>query len=626
MHLQDGLYFQLLLILDRDSRARNALGFKLREREFEMGPQDFTLVTGLRFSPVPPARSISAFHNIVFCGRPDIQKDEIHEEFIKRCAARGGGGEYCYKLALLYLIYSVIVCPNQHSPLIDVSYVHVVDDLEAFENYPWGRVAYDQLIESTHADRACLDHYQSSSIKRTKVDAHGYSYALQVWAYEMIPLVSQLCARKVLGWETKTPRVVRWIPILDISRSQIKTTFESPNVVVRAFMLPVSTETLAMNTMYSPRGPIRGVSGVTSYGSPPDQFHTGLNHAKRKLAFDGPIVGRAAHSEAKSKPLLPRFDIGQLLTILCMEGSRVSTCNERVIYKSPAPAAVRSPSVLPVQSRSPFRRWVAQVSIVKDSLSSLRNMVHSVEIKGNDLSLQKDTSSLPQRAHINVLDSSSSESCFSRGLTVKNSTKSGPLCLQQDSDDDGISSSTRIIVPTKLTVGVERMWFDEILDPVGWLLDEHLDALLALVVETFTKAGHATPEAREYTVLDTTCWITIFDSMSESSYWPSMIYELTDFTFNIPYLLRRANIQLTADGVECQTKTMWELVQYRHPSQQRNKSDCSIMAVKYIESLLGGTPFASIRPESAHIYRKNYCARLFECGMQSRGAVRGRVG
>ncbi|KAH6779269.1 hypothetical protein C2S52_010506 [Perilla frutescens var. hirtella] len=538
MHLQDGLYFQLLLILDRDSRARNALGFKLREREFEMGPQDFALVTGLRFSPVPPARSISAFHNIVFCGRPEIQKDEIREEFIKGCTARGGGGEYCYKLALFYLIYSVIVCPNRHSPLIDVSYVHVVDDLEAFENYPWGRVAYDQLIEATHADRAYLDHYQPSSIKRTKVDAHGYTYALQVWAYEMIPLVSQLCARKVLGWETKTPRVVRWIPIPDISRSQIKTTFESPNIVVRAFMLPVSTETLAMNTMYSPRGPIRGVSGATSYGSPPDQFHTGLNHAKRKLAFDGPIVGRAAHSEAKSKPL-PRFDIGQLLTIPCVEGSRVSTCND-------------------------------------------------------------------------------------------------------------------IIVPTKLTISVERMWFDEILDP-------HLDALLVLVIETFTKAGHTAPEAREYTVLDTTCWSALKQGnptilyeqlipyvLGESPFnccmawknvkkiygfghvrdvhWPSMIYELTDFAFNIPYLLRRVNIQLTADGVECQTKTMWELVQYRHPPQQRNKSDCGIMAVKYIESLLGGTPFASIRPESAKMYRKNYCARLFEYGMQSRGAVRGRVG
>ncbi|KAH6763322.1 hypothetical protein C2S52_020755 [Perilla frutescens var. hirtella] len=132
MHLQDGLYFQLLLILDRDLCARNTLGFKLRERVFEMGPQDFALVTGLRFSPVPLARSISAFYNIVFCGRPDIQK----EEFIKGCTTRGGGGEYCYKLALLYLIYSVIVCPNRHSPLIDVNYIHVVDDLEAFKNYP----------------------------------------------------------------------------------------------------------------------------------------------------------------------------------------------------------------------------------------------------------------------------------------------------------------------------------------------------------------------------------------------------------------------------------------------------------------------------------------------------------
>ncbi|KAH6819977.1 hypothetical protein C2S53_019297 [Perilla frutescens var. hirtella] len=313
IHLQDDLYFQLLLILDKESRARKSLGFKLRERVFELGPRDFSLVTGLRYSPIPPTRSISAFHNIVFYGRPDIHKDEIHED-----------------------------------PLIDVNYVHVVDDLEAFENYPWGRVAYDHLIESTHADHACLDHYFPSTIKRTKVAAHGYSYVLQVSAYEMIPSVGQVCARKVLGWETKIPRV--------------------------GFMLPVSTETLAKNKMYSPRGLIRDMPGATSYDSPPDQFHTGLNHAKRKLCFDGPVF--------------------------------------------------------PVQIYSPFRRWVAQVSIVKESLSSLRNMVHSIEIKGNDPSLKKDIPSPPQHGNINVLDSSSSESSFCLGLTVKNSTKSGPLRLQ----------------------------------------------------------------------------------------------------------------------------------------------------------------------------------------------------
>ncbi|KAH6825186.1 hypothetical protein C2S53_008732 [Perilla frutescens var. hirtella] len=111
----------------------------------------------------------------------------------------GGAGDICLKLGFLIIVYGVILYHNRKSSIIDNRYIHLVDDLALFERFPWGRLAYDHLVESTHDARDSLSRFISSGI-RSYVDAPSYSYALQVWDYEVMPSVGRLYATRILDW------------------------------------------------------------------------------------------------------------------------------------------------------------------------------------------------------------------------------------------------------------------------------------------------------------------------------------------------------------------------------------------------------------------------------------------
>ncbi|KAH6835213.1 hypothetical protein C2S53_013543 [Perilla frutescens var. hirtella] len=147
----------MVLILDRSSRDRKHLRFNIRDHSIEFSPFDFALVTGLRFRTLPTTPASSAFHTLLFDGRPDIRFDEIEDLFIGKCNPHGGAGEICLKLALLYIVYGVILYHRQLSRVVNTRYIHLVDDIQLFDSFSWGLVAYDHLVECTHATRDSLD-------------------------------------------------------------------------------------------------------------------------------------------------------------------------------------------------------------------------------------------------------------------------------------------------------------------------------------------------------------------------------------------------------------------------------------------------------------------------------------
>ncbi|KAH6767477.1 hypothetical protein C2S52_018460 [Perilla frutescens var. hirtella] len=207
--LQDDLYFQMVLMLDRSSRDRKHLRSNIRDRSIEFSRQDFALVTGLRFRTLLATPGCSAFHTLLFDGRPDIRFDEIEDLFIGECNRRGGAGEICLKLALLYIVYGVILYDRRLSRVVNTRYIYLVDDIQLFDSFPWGLVAYDHLLECTHATRDSLNCLLPLCGSQPILDAHGYCYALQVWVYEMIPAIGQVCASRVFDWPLKIPRVLR---------------------------------------------------------------------------------------------------------------------------------------------------------------------------------------------------------------------------------------------------------------------------------------------------------------------------------------------------------------------------------------------------------------------------------
>ncbi|KAH6757665.1 hypothetical protein C2S52_023344 [Perilla frutescens var. hirtella] len=98
-----------------------------------------------------------------------------------------------------------------------MQFIHIVDDLQKFQDYPWGRISYDYLVAATHSRPAVIDNLIRQR-KRMAYDAHGFVLALQTWAYELMPDLGRDCARLVRSNLSQFPRILRWKGIVSPSR------------------------------------------------------------------------------------------------------------------------------------------------------------------------------------------------------------------------------------------------------------------------------------------------------------------------------------------------------------------------------------------------------------------------
>ncbi|KAH6755215.1 HOPW1-1-interacting 1 [Perilla frutescens var. hirtella] len=209
IQFQGQLYTVLIRKLEKSSLQRLRLTFGINDREAEFGPVEFCLVTGLKFKDwtEPPAHS--EFHRVFFNGRDDLVFIDIHEAFVQECKSSGGESEDALKLAFLYILYGILLIRGRKHKKIDLKYFHLVDDLVKFNDFPWGQVAYEFLMRATHRAREFLDNLLAEE-KNLAFDAHGFTIALQIWAYEVMPDIGRACADFVPGAENRIPRMLRW--------------------------------------------------------------------------------------------------------------------------------------------------------------------------------------------------------------------------------------------------------------------------------------------------------------------------------------------------------------------------------------------------------------------------------
>ncbi|BBG96889.1 BURP domain-containing protein, partial [Prunus dulcis] len=95
--------------------------------------QDFCLITGLRFGEVP---EVSSGDN------EGITCNALEEAFL-RCTEE----DDIYKLALVYFAELVVLGRDKHLN-INLNYLTLVEDLDAFNRYPWGSVSFDKTQDS----------------------------------------------------------------------------------------------------------------------------------------------------------------------------------------------------------------------------------------------------------------------------------------------------------------------------------------------------------------------------------------------------------------------------------------------------------------------------------------------
>ncbi|BBN69123.1 BURP domain-containing protein, partial [Prunus dulcis] len=183
--------------------------------------QDFCLITGLRFGEVP---EVSSGEN------EGITCNALEEAFL-RCTEE----DDIYKLALVYFAELVVLGRDKHLN-INLNYLTLVEDLDAFNRYPWGSVSFDKTQDSLFsAPTKYVKSFEneegrgkgkskvtgtSRRNEKGKKDKHGeaqrsgwsfkgFTYAFQIWVYELIPRMADLNYCKVVD-PTAVPRILRW--------------------------------------------------------------------------------------------------------------------------------------------------------------------------------------------------------------------------------------------------------------------------------------------------------------------------------------------------------------------------------------------------------------------------------
>ncbi|XP_057808431.1 uncharacterized protein LOC131022905 [Salvia miltiorrhiza] len=178
-------------------------------KELELGPPEFHVLTGLSFNGWEQPPSTSLFFKKHFQGVKKITFSQLREAFQKHCTKLGGVDDDALRFALLIILYGVLWIKHS-AARVEESYMHLVDDLERFDKFPWGLVAYEFLVLVSHNNRIKLN-LQKKNKKGVTVEIQGFGYALQLFAYEMHNKIGGLCATRLD--EAITPRMLRWAPV-----------------------------------------------------------------------------------------------------------------------------------------------------------------------------------------------------------------------------------------------------------------------------------------------------------------------------------------------------------------------------------------------------------------------------
>lgn len=107
--------------------------------------------------------------------------------------------------------------------------------------------------------------------------------------------------------------------------------------------------------------------------------------------------------------------------------------------------------------------------------------------------------------------------------------------------------------------------------------------------------------------------IMVYNSLSKTQDWNYVSRHFKNVSRAIPILCKMERVW-ELKNIETPLRDRFKVVSYKHPPQQTNCYDCGILVVKFMECLAAGLPLDYIHPERCGIYRRSYCAKLYEYG------------
>ncbi|KAH6779876.1 hypothetical protein C2S52_011113 [Perilla frutescens var. hirtella] len=137
---QGQLVYFMLTHLEPESEVRNRLCFSINGRRVQLGPQEFYCLSGLQFNEAGEPPASSDMHRDIFLSKPFMKAHDIDKAFETYSDVHRGAGSLVLKLAMLHIVFGLLLNRDQLSKLIQLEYLHLIDDYETFNNFPWGKI------------------------------------------------------------------------------------------------------------------------------------------------------------------------------------------------------------------------------------------------------------------------------------------------------------------------------------------------------------------------------------------------------------------------------------------------------------------------------------------------------
>ncbi|KAL2454251.1 Ubiquitin-like protease domain-containing protein [Abeliophyllum distichum] len=214
--------------------------FKIGNKRARFGLQEFVLVTDLNATSsenVEMSRGadcrIVKDHFKKSGGK--IMKGDVYEAF-KRCKRNQTDK---YKLGLIIILAYVLLATEENT-LIELWWFELVDDLDRFDKFPWGKMSYDYTIRIVKRDMGDkLRNSLKEGESRCRYSLHDFPLAIMIWAFEAIPNLGKKFAKKYCDG---IPRMLGWEQPKRLTSSDVVTVLESKELEVMSTLIPTEVE------------------------------------------------------------------------------------------------------------------------------------------------------------------------------------------------------------------------------------------------------------------------------------------------------------------------------------------------------------------------------------------------
>ncbi|GMN49494.1 hypothetical protein TIFTF001_018656 [Ficus carica] len=201
------VFHNIVMRLTTHSAMGDALWFELGEDLVRFSINEFCLITGLNcvgstHLPVVESRLMSRyFSNVRGVTRENLELQMSNSKF--------DNDDDAVKLSLLYIVFCIPLS-NASSVKIDPKYFALADNLDAFNEFPWGVLSWEATrtaICSTVENRISSKRRPKKNIDKSRYSVAGFPQALLVWAYETSPVIA---SKFTINYEHALPRMMSW--------------------------------------------------------------------------------------------------------------------------------------------------------------------------------------------------------------------------------------------------------------------------------------------------------------------------------------------------------------------------------------------------------------------------------